>query len=204
MPIITNLQVDSNHKTCYATDTYQQMLVKGEAWEGLVFEYLRAQGLTADRYHQDLSCLRRNRKFKLFPRFQRDGFIIMPWGRLNIEVKARANNPFTWGTVHVGRQEAWDVKAFPVHFLIIVCQETGVMKYTEANKNIRSRRWIKTTSKDECYTVPIDNFRPIERLIKACHEWYIPNNHHAYKKFGYRFDRYDPEKIRSTAVRLGT
>lgn len=152
--------------TAYRQQSYTQMRHVGEGWERLLTRYFEKKGIVAVRYEQDFIQIPEPIDLKLYSKFQRDLYIIHPvtGKRLNIEVKSR-NSPFQYSTVDVGKCSTWDVKKYPVHYLVVIDQNTGDTRVCQADSLTRKCEWKRRKSNDICYTVPLEQLGHIDALI---------------------------------------
>ncbi len=160
------------HQTDYHRESYAKRLADGEYWEDYVCQLLRDAGLDAARYKQpDFP------DNHLYPMFQRDAYIWLPWGRVNLEIKSRSGNPFTFTDILVGKRSCWDRKRYKTHFLAVVSQQTREVRVTRADVPFRRTYWKPVDNYDPSYTVNIRAFKTLDAFILRLQDGYPTQNH---------------------------
>lgn len=161
-------------QTNYHHESYAKRLADGEYWEDRVCQLIRDAGLNCDRYRQPE--LPEKDRYK-YPMFQRDAYIWLPWGRVNLEIKSRSGNPFNWTDILVGKRSCWDRKRYKTHFLAVVSQQTGEVRVTRADVPFRRKYWKAVSNFDPSYSVLRKWFMPLDKLILRLKEDRPTDNH---------------------------
>lgn len=144
----------------YVTRSGDYSLFVGESYEEGIAAFLRAEGVEAIRWNEDIPDGR-------FRQLQRDLGVRDGKGVIhNIELKALRSGSYKPQGILVGDVGKWDLKLFDVTAVIVVHQDTGEILWAAADVESQRlwRRWRGQA--EDSYIVPLACWKPIECFIE--------------------------------------